>query len=107
MTKTWWLYLGKGNLLMNRNATKALHISNLGAFGGAIAHATWASWPLRGYLWVLKYQYCPKMITQHHPRGNRRVTEKNAMLNISVAFGKSTSQRIYLEHKSPNWVKNA
>ena len=28
------------------------------------------------WVWVLKYPYCHQMITQTHPRGERRVSEK-------------------------------
>ena len=41
-----------------------------------MARAIWAEQPLRGSPWVLKYPYCHQIITQTHPRGNRRVSEK-------------------------------
>ena len=44
-----------------------------------MARARWAQWPLHGSPWVLKYPYCHQMITQTHPRGNRRVSEKVEM----------------------------
>ena len=48
--------------------------SNLEAFGGPMARARWAQWPIHGSPWVLKYSYCHQMITQTHPRGNRKVS---------------------------------
>ena len=39
----------------------------------------WAQWPLHGSPWVLKYPYCHQLITQTHPRGNERVSEKVEM----------------------------
>ena len=56
------------------NAIEPPTNSNFEAFGGPMAHATWATWPLRGSPWVLKYPYCHQMITQTHPRGNGRVS---------------------------------
>ena len=50
--------------------------SNFEAFEGPMARARWAHWPLLGSPWALKYPYCHQMITQTHPRGNRRVSEK-------------------------------
>ena len=47
-----------------------------------MARARWAHQPLHGSRWVFKYLYCHQMITQTHPRGNRRVSEKGE-------FGKS------------------
>ena len=44
-----------------------------------MAWARWAQWPLRGSPWALKYPYWHQMITQTHPRGNRRVSEKVKM----------------------------
>ena len=44
-----------------------------------MARATRAQWPLRGTLWALKYPYCHQMITQTHPRGNGRLSEKIEM----------------------------
>ena len=50
---------------------------NFGALGGAMARRTWAYYrPLRGSPWVLKYPYCHHIITQNHPRGDRRVSDK-------------------------------
>ena len=43
-----------------------------------MARATWAQRPLRGSLWVLKYPYCHQMMTQTHPRGDRRGSEKKS-----------------------------
>ena len=54
----------------------SLHDSNSGAFGGGMARAIWAWWPLRGSPWVLKYPYCHEIITQTHPRGDTSVLEK-------------------------------
>ena len=42
-----------------------------------MARARWAQWPLRGSPWVLKYPYCHHMITQTHPRGNRRASKES------------------------------
>ena len=36
----------------------------------------WALRPLHGSPWVLKYLYCHQMITQTHPREDKRVLEK-------------------------------
>ena len=47
-----------------------------------MARAIWAWQPLRGSPWVLKYPYCHQIITQTHPRGNRRVSEKVEFLEI-------------------------
>ena len=41
-----------------------------------MARAIWACRPLGGSQWVLKYPYCHSIITQTHPRGDRRVSEK-------------------------------
>ena len=41
-----------------------------------MTQARWAQWSLRGPPLVLKYPYCHQMITQTHPRGNKRVLEK-------------------------------
>ena len=49
------------------------------AFGGDMAWARWAQWPLHGSPWALKSPYCHRMMTQTHPRGNRRVSEKVKM----------------------------
>ena len=40
-----------------------------------MARARWAQRPLCGSPWVFNYLYCPQMITQTHPRGNRRGSE--------------------------------
>ena len=61
------------------NAIEPPTNSNFEAFGGPMARARWAQWPLRGSPWVLKYPYCHQMITQTQPRGNRRVSEKVEM----------------------------
>ena len=50
-----------------------------------MARATWAQWPLRGSLWVVKYLCCHRRITQTHPRGDTTVREK-------VDFSKFFSQ---------------
>ena len=44
---------------------------------GPMAWGTWAQRPIRGSLWVVKYPYCHQMTTQTHPRGDKRVSEKN------------------------------
>ena len=61
------------------NAIEPPTNSNFEAFGGPMARARWAQWPLHGSPWALKYPYCHQMITQTHPRGNRRVSEKVEM----------------------------
>ena len=61
------------------NATEPPTNSNFEAFGGPMARATWAQWPVRGSPWALKYPYCHQMITQTQARGNRRVSEKVEM----------------------------
>ena len=53
--------------------------NNFEAFGGPMARARWAQWPLHGSPWVLKYPHCHQMITQTHPRGNKKVSEKVEM----------------------------
>ena len=58
-----------------------------------MARARWAQWPLRGSPWVLKYPYCHQMITQTHPRGNRR------------GFGKSGNVKNF--HVSLNNLRNS
>ena len=93
------------------NAIEPPTNSNLEALGGAMARATWAQWPLHGSPWALKYLYCHQMITQTHPRGNRRVSEKSKCENLQVSlnslrnsnsidFGKSTSHRIYSKQRT-------
>ena len=62
------------------NAIEPPTNSNFEAFGGPMARARWAQWPLRGCPWALMYPYCHQMITQTQPRGNRRVSEKVEML---------------------------
>ena len=44
-----------------------------------MARARWAKWPLRGPSWALKYPYGHQMITQTHPRGYGKVSEKVEM----------------------------
>ena len=57
-----------------------------------MARARWAQWPLHGSPWVLKYPYCHQMITQTHPRGERRVSEKGNFGNL-VGVTKQPTQR--------------
>ena len=45
-----------------------LNNGNSGAFEGPVARATCARRPLRGFLWVMKYQYRHQMISQAHPK---------------------------------------
>ena len=51
--------------------------NNLGALGGGggMAQATWAQQPLHPH-GCSKYPYCHQIITQTHPRGDQRVSEK-------------------------------
>ena len=68
---------GKGRILKNfQEPLNNLNKGNFGAFGGPMARATWAWRLLSGSLWVLKYLYCHQMITQTHPKGDKRVSEK-------------------------------
>ena len=72
---------GKGGKLLEQfvhtpNAIEPPTNSNFEAFGGPMAWARWAQWPLCGSPWALKYLYGHQMITQTQPRGNRRVSEK-------------------------------
>ena len=72
-----------------------------------MARGRWAQWPLHGS------SSDHQMITQTHRRGNRWVSEKVEMSqfsqvplntlhsNNSIAFGKSTSQRIYPQQQTP------
>ena len=69
------------------NAIEPPTNSNFEAFGGPMARARWAQWPLRGPPWVLKHPYCHQMITQTHPRGSRRVSEKSGNVkNFQVSL---------------------
>ena len=67
------------NCLSSPDAIEPPTNSNFGAFGGPMARATWAQWPLCGPPWVLKHLHCHQMINQTHPSGNRRVSEKVEM----------------------------
>ena len=68
---------GKNRILKNFHVSlNSLRNSNFGGFGGPMAWAKGAQRPLRGSPWVLKYPYCHQMITQIHPRGDKRVSEK-------------------------------
>ena len=60
--------MGLGNRLCN--AIEPPTNSSFEAFGGAMAWARLAQWPLCGSPWVLKYPYCHQMIIQTHLRGN-------------------------------------
>ena len=66
-------------------------------FGFCLCTKRWGS---RGSPWALKYPDCHQMITPTHPRGNKRVSEKSNCEN-SIAFGKSTSQRIFPRQHTP------
>ena len=66
-------------MLCTPNATKAPTNSNFEAFGGPMARARWALWPLRGSPWVLKYPYCHQKITKPI-LGQRRVSIKRRIL---------------------------
>ena len=70
---------GKLQLVHTPNAIEPPTNSNVEAFGGPMARNRWAKWPLRGSPWALKYPYCHPMITQTHPRGSRRVSERVEM----------------------------
>ena len=65
-----------------------------------MARARWAQWPLRGSPWAFKYPYCHQMITQTHRRGNQRGFRKSRNVKNSIAFGKSTLQRIYPKQRT-------
>ena len=65
-----------------------------------MARARWAQWPLCGFPWALKYPYCHQMITQTHSGGEEGFPKKSKCEN-SIAFGKSTSQRIYPKQHTP------
>ena len=85
VTRVYWRDTAKKNYLLElfcvhtSNAIETPTNSNFEAFGGPVARARWAQWPLRGSPWALKYPYCHQMITQTDPRGNRRVSEKVEM----------------------------
>ena len=72
---------GKLQFVHTPNAIEPPTNSNFEAFGGPMAQARWAQWPLRGSQLALRYPYCHQMITQTHPRGNRRVSEFQVSLN--------------------------
>ena len=63
-------------------ATEPPTNSNFEAFGGPMARARWAQWPLHGSPWVLKSPYRHQMTTQTHPRGDRRVSESGEFSQI-------------------------
>ena len=62
----------------------SLHNGNFGAFGRPMAQATWARRPLRGSPWVFRYPYCHQMITQTHPKGDERVSEKVKIFQVPL-----------------------
>ena len=66
-----------------------------------MARARWARWSLRGSPWAPKYPYCHQMITQTHPMGQHEGFGKSRNVKNSIAFGKSTSQRIYPKQHTP------
>ena len=45
--------------------------------------------------------YCHQMTIQTHPRGDKRVSENIQIFENSIAFGKSTSHRIYPKQHTP------
>ena len=60
-----------------------------------MAWARWAQWPLHTPSWVLKYPYCHQMITQTHPRGNKKVLEKLKCEKSSSVTKLSTPQQFW------------
>ena len=50
-----------------------------------------------GSLWVLKYPYCHQIFT-NPCLGRQKGSGKNQNLKNSIAYSKSTSQRIYQIH---------